>query len=89
MNGVLIINLEPASIAFYYDGSKEGHRRYCGLEEIRRLLTELQGLHPFQHWPLKDCQILLRGKYTPAQLAAYGLINITPLTDSFVLDKVS
>ncbi|HEY9791343.1 MAG TPA: hypothetical protein V6D22_13150 [Candidatus Obscuribacterales bacterium] len=71
MNGVLIIDMEPASIVFYRDGAKDGQRRNCTQEEIRQLLLDLDGLSPFQHWPLKDCQILLHGKYSAAQLAPY------------------
>ena len=73
MNGLLIITLEPASIAFYHDGDKYGQRRNCTVDEIRKLLLDLHGLDPCQNWPLRDCEILLRGKYSQAELNAYGL----------------
>lgn len=76
VQGVLMICLEPASMAFIPDEGKGSNiiwQRYCTPEEIRTLLLDLDALAPWQGWPLRELQVRLPGTFPSAILIKHGL----------------
>lgn len=74
VKGILMICLEPASMAFFAnEGNSLTLQRYCTPEEIRELLLDLNALPPWQKWPICELQVRLPGSFPCTILIKHGL----------------
>jgi hypothetical protein len=76
VKGILMICLEPASMAFIANEGQDSNvtlQRYCTPEEIRELLLDLSALPPWQRWPICELQVRLPGSFSSATLIKHGL----------------
>lgn len=77
IQGVLIVNFEPAYIGFTPSNAEGGatklRRRYCSLEEIRSLLIEMDVIHESQSWPPSDLILRLPVKMPRELLRKFAL----------------
>ena len=83
IQGVLIVNFEPAYIGFTPytadGGATQLKRRYCSLEEIRSLLIGMDVIHESQSWPPRDLILRLPVKMPRELLRKFALDEVDRL----------
>lgn len=83
IQGILIVNFEPAYIGFTPciadGGATQLRRRYCSLEEIRSLLIEMDVIHESQSWPPRDLILRLPVKMPRELLRKFALDEVDRL----------
>src|SRR5271165_2695112 len=86
IDGMLVINLDPASIGFSpaMEGHAENnaqisHWRSCSVEDIRHLLLELDAITPDQVWPPRECVLRLSIRLPKSVIKRLDLASIHAL----------
>lgn len=74
IEGTFILNLDPAFIEFHMDG-KERIRKQCSIDELRKILIEMDALTQHQNWPPREYILRLRCGFSKETLANLGLVE--------------
>ncbi len=79
MQGKLEINLDPSSISFESETSRNGFRqfRYCQRNEIHNLLVDLHAFTVSDKLPKEECLVRISGDFPADILAKYGLLELS------------
>ncbi len=87
IDGTLTINLDPPYLHFHADDpGVSGRLRECTMDDIRAALAEFAQNMP-DRWPLNDCVIRLRGKFSATRLSKLGVLQarLEPIPEQVIL----